>query len=59
MQRNNRPASTAGLLTFWFLLLNALVLRQGLTANPEWYKLVAVTLPLLLVSLFFLKGRPQ
>jgi uncharacterized membrane protein YhdT len=59
MQRKQRPVSTAGMLTFWFVLLNVLVLRQGLTTNPDWYKLAVVTLPLLLLCLLNLRGKTQ
>jgi len=59
MQRKQLPVSKAGMLTLWIVLLNAIVLRQGLTTNPDWYKLVAVTLPLLLLCLLYLRGKTQ
>lgn len=40
-----------------FVLLNAIILKQAFISHHEWYRLLFITLPLLiLIVLFFYKG---
>lgn len=57
MHHNRKEASTGGLVILLIVLLNAIVLQQGLTVNPVWYKAVYVTLPLLGVAIFVSRTR--
>ena len=55
MQRNQKQVSAGGIFVLCCILLNTVVVTQGFVVNPGWYALTAVTLPLLLVSLFIFK----
>lgn len=50
MQRSQQQASAGGLVMLLIVFLNTIILEQGLTSNPGWYKLAYVTIPLLLLS---------
>jgi hypothetical protein len=57
MHRNQKKVSVGGLVIFFLVLLNAVVLQQGLTADPLWYKGVYVTLPLLGIAIFISRTK--
>lgn len=46
-----------GLVILLLVLLNAIVLRYGMAANPLWYKAIYITLPLLVIALFMSRSR--
>lgn len=52
MHRNRKEVSAGGLVILFLILLNAVVLQQGLAADPMWYKAVYITLPLLGIAIF-------
>jgi hypothetical protein len=51
MQRNHRKISVANIVILLLVLLNAIVLQQGLVSHPGWYYLLYVTVPLLMVCI--------
>jgi len=51
MQRNHRKISVANIVILLLVLLNAIVLQQGLVSHPGWYCLLYVTVPLLMVCI--------
>jgi uncharacterized membrane protein YhdT len=56
MRRNQKKVLTGGLVLV-FVLLNAVVLRQGFATNPAWYKAAYVTVPLLVVAIFISRTK--
>jgi uncharacterized membrane protein YhdT len=57
MQRNQKQVSISGIFVLGWVLLNAVVVKQGFVVHPGWYALLAVTLPLLLVSIIIFKRK--
>ena len=51
MHRSHKEISGSGPIIMLFLLLNAIVLEQGLVSGASWYRLLMITVPLLLVSI--------
>jgi uncharacterized membrane protein YhdT len=51
MQRNQEKISAGGVMVLMLVMVNVLILKQGFIADPRWYKLASVSLPLLLVFL--------
>jgi len=49
MQRNRGRFSAYKAVILQLVLLTAIALKYGLVANPGWYKLLYVTIPLLVV----------
>ena len=47
MQRNRRRNSVSRAVILQLVLVTAISLKYGLTHHPGWYKLLYVTLPLL------------
>lgn len=45
-----------GIVTLLLVVTNAIVLEQGFVSNRNWYWLLVLTAPLLLISIF-LRGR--
>jgi hypothetical protein len=56
--RRGQENSTGGMVLLFFVILNAIVLEQGLTSNSQWYELAYITVPLLLGSVFFFGIKP-
>jgi len=50
MHRNQQKISKGGLIPSLFILLNAIVLEQGLVTDIKWYWLLFFTLPAFLIS---------
>ncbi len=48
MTRNKETVPVSGMLLVLLVIVNALVLRAGLTRNSGWYWVLCITLPLLL-----------
>ena len=59
MHSNQQKISKGGLMTSLFILLNAIVLEQGLVTHDKWYWLLFFTLPALVISqgIFHRKGN--
>jgi hypothetical protein len=51
MHGNQEKISAGGVMVLMLVIVNVLILKQGFIADPWWYKLGAVSLPLLLVCL--------
>ena len=51
MQRDRQTVSVSGRIVLLLVLFNAVVAEHGLVLNGAWYKLLYVTLPLLLLSI--------
>ena len=49
MTRNKETVPVSGMVLVLLVILNAIVLRAGLTKNTGWYWVLCVTLPLLLI----------
>ena len=50
MHRDQQKISKGGLIPCLFILLNAIVLEQGLVTHNKWYWLLFLTLPALVIS---------
>lgn len=59
MQRNQKQVSASGIFIVYLVLLNVVVMKQGFVAHSDWYTLLFVTLPLLLVSIITFKQKPS
>jgi len=59
MSRNPQKISAGGVMVCLNVLLNAIVLRIGLTAGAQWYRFLPVTVALLLASLIVLLRKKQ
>lgn len=57
MSRNPREISAGGVMVCLLVLLNAIVLRSGLTEDARWYQVLPVTVVLLLASFLYLLER--
>ena len=57
MSRNPREISAGGVMVCLLVLLSAIVLRNGLTEDAQWYTLLPVTIVLLLASFFVSPGK--
>jgi hypothetical protein len=55
MHRNHQTISVVGMTVLFLVLFNVVVLERGLVANAWWYKLLYVTVPLLLSFIAFRK----
>lgn len=51
MSRNPQTVSTTGLSALALVLLNTIILRSALTQNPEWYRALLLTLPVMGLAL--------
>ena len=51
MQRNHARVSAGNIVILLLVFTNAIVLQQGMIARPEWYRLLYLTLPLLLIAI--------
>ena len=51
MQRNHQKISADGSLVLLLVLINVIVMERGFVMHPNWYWLLLLTLPLLLVSI--------
>ncbi|HQW44130.1 MAG: hypothetical protein IPP02_10780 [Chitinophagaceae bacterium] len=50
---NTKPVSISGMLAVALLLMNAVILETAVVKNADWYKALWVTLPLLVIALFY------
>ncbi len=57
MQRSLETTSAGGFAVVALVLLNAIVLKQGLIVHPTWYKFAYITLPLLVLSIFAFRRK--
>lgn len=55
MHGNHQMVSVSGIIVLFLVLFNAIVLERGFVSNGWWYKLLYVTVPLLLTVLVFRK----
>lgn len=49
MTRNKETVPVSGMLLVLLVIVNALVMRAGLTRSTGWYWVLCITLPLLLI----------
>ncbi|WP_153825478.1 hypothetical protein [Niastella caeni] len=52
MYRNQRPVSIGKAIAIQLVLISAIALQDGMVADPEWYSLLWITIPLLLICGF-------
>ena len=57
MQRGQREVSYGGMLIAMLLLINAIILSQGLTSGTQWYGWFFLTIPVLLFVLLDVRRR--
>lgn len=57
MQQKEKEFSFAGSFVLCALLLNAIVLKEGLVTHSDRYALLALTIPLLAVSIIVFKSK--
>jgi len=57
MQKNQKGILPGGNLVFFLLVLNAVIMEQGLVTNSSWYLMLLFTLPLMAASIFKFKQR--
>ena len=46
----NQRIPAGGMVILLLVILNAVIMEQGLVSHPKWYKLTIVTFPLLVFS---------
>jgi hypothetical protein len=49
MYRNQQPVSAGRVITIVLVLLSAIALKQGIVADAQWYLLLCITIPLLVI----------
>lgn len=49
--QSQKPAEVSRTVILWFILLNAVVIRQGYTGSGQWYFALTITVPLLLFAI--------
>ena len=59
MSRNQQKVSTSGAIVSFIIVLNAIVMERGLVAGQQWYWLLIITVPALVVSFIFLRKKPS
>lgn len=57
MTKDQGIAPARGTISFWLLLLNAIVLKTGFTVDEKLYWLLAITMPLQLIALTGFLGK--
>ena len=57
MQQNQKKTVPDGGLVFCMMVLNAIVMEQGLVTSSGWYLLLFITIPFLVASIFSLKHK--
>ena len=57
MPRNQQKIPAGGIVALLLTVLTAIILEKGLVANPNWYRLAYVTIPLLVISLIALHKK--
>ncbi|HEY0355828.1 MAG TPA: hypothetical protein VGC29_06475 [Flavisolibacter sp.] len=58
MHRNQHRISAGDSIILLLVILNILIIRQGFLSHSLWYKLLLLSLPMLMFSLiFFRKNR--
>jgi hypothetical protein len=57
MTKDQGMAPARGTISFWLLLLNAVVLKTGFTVDEKLYWLLAITIPLQLIALTGFLGK--
>ena len=56
LTKQNKNTSN-GLVVLILIFLNAIVLQQGFISNTNWYRIMAVTCPVLLLSLTLFRHK--
>lgn len=51
MIRTQKPVRVNGIIILFFVLINAIAIREGYTGNGAWYLCLILTLPLLLFAI--------
>ena len=57
MSRNQQKVSASGAIVSFIIVLNAIVMERGLVAGQQWYWLLIITVPALVVSFIFLRKK--
>lgn len=53
MSENQNKKTEGKPMVLLLIVLNAIVLEQGFISDEKWYWLLLITIPLLLIALFF------
>ena len=51
MTRNHKIVSISGITLLLMLLINTVILRHAYTSNTDWYWVLIITLPLLIIAI--------
>ena len=51
MQRNQKTVSASGVIVLMMVLINTIILEQGLISSRDWYLITFFTIPLLLIAI--------
>lgn len=54
MHGNQRNVA-AGAIAYLLAILNAIILKEALVSDPRWYRLAWITVPLLVLSVVFMR----
>ena len=57
MHRNQQKTSSGGAIVLFIVLLNAIILEQGMTKDKGLYALLFITIPLFLISIIGSKHK--
>ena len=57
MHENPRAVSAGGVLVLMLAVLNAVILKEALVSDPEWYRYGWATVPLFLLSVILMRTK--
>lgn len=52
-----QPVSASGLIILMLVLLSVIAIKEGYTSNEKWYRVLIVTLPLLLLAIINIRQK--
>jgi hypothetical protein len=50
----NQKISSGGVISALQIFLNAIIIREGFVSNPQWYWLLIITIPVLIISIMLM-----
>ena len=59
MSGNNRVVSISGIILLFIVLLNVVIAKHAFTVNTTWYWALLVTLPLLMLAIFYSRQKKR
>lgn len=57
MQRNQKTVSASGVIVLMMVLINTIILEQGLISSRDWYLITFFSIPLLLIAIVAVRRK--